>query len=500
MGEDLGHGVTLHCGDCLDVLAGMDENSVDAVVTDPPYHLTAEKKGGIGLASLNPNSPAGRARIGTGFMGKAWDGGDVAFKPTTWQAVARVMKPGAHLLACGGTRTYHRMVCAIEDAGFEVRDAVLWIYGQGVPKGLNISKEIDRRRDWKALPALQGAIRSAREALGISQSEAARRIGLIEPDESPTAAQWEHLKGALGIDGALDGCFEAAECEITGTVEPWTDRINYAFTGRDEFRRDKPATDLAAQWDGWSTTLKPAVEIVCVARKPISERTVAANVVRWGTGAININGCRVAAPDAVPRGDKGQDRSAYDMGGSNRTGEMDTKGRWPANVIHDGSAEVLTAFPDAPGQQRRVGPEFEARRNVFSQAPIARDYEPRGDSGSAARFFYTAKADADDRLGSKHPTVKPVDLIQHLARLVTPPDGLILDPFAGTGTAGEAAFREGFRAILIELEPEYQADIRRRMGLAFAGPGERKHESLKARGKIKDHAGPLFGPEPEAAE
>ncbi len=169
-------------------------------------------------------------------------------------------------------------------------------------------------------------------------------------------------------------------------------------------------------------------------------------------------------------------------------------GRWPANVITDGSEEVAAAFPDAPGQQQYVGPEHGERpsRGIYGDFGARPENEPRGDSGSAARFFYAAKADPDDRLGSKHPTVKPLDLMQYLARLVTPRGGLVLDCFAGTGTTGEAAYREGFRCVLIEREPEYQADIRRRCRLILAGPDERSRESIKARGLTAD-AGPLFG-------
>ena len=179
-----------------------------------------------------------------------------------------------------------------------------------------------------------------------------------------------------------------------------------------------------------------------------------------------------------------------------RFDRLKSLGRWPANVIHDGSEEVVAAFPDAPGQQYYVEPEHGERpsRGIYGDFGARPPNEPRGDSGSAARFFYTAKADADDRLGSKHPTVKPLDLMQYLVRLVTPPRGLVLDPFAGTGTTGEACIREGFRAVLIEREPEYQADIRRRIRLATtAGPDERAREAIKAKLKDKplDH-GPLF--------
>lgn len=299
--------IDIRHGDCRHHLAEMPEASVDSCVTDPPY--------------------------GLGFMGKGWDRGvpGVEF----WAAVLRVLKPGGHLLAFSGTRTQHRMVCAIEDAGFEIRDQIGWAYGSGFPKSHN-------------------------------------------------------LPGGRG------------------------------------------------------TALKPAWEPICVARRPLVG-TVAANVQAHGTGALNIDGCRIPPVDDA---DIDQQRRVVGFGKSYGNGEAGialagsadgslhrrdraefdpTRGRWPANLINDGSDEVL------------------------------------GLMGEAARFFYSAKADKGDRLGSKHPTVKPVDLMAYLCRLVTPPGGVVLDPFAGSGTTGMAAMREGFSAVLIELEAESVADIRRRI-------------------------------------
>jgi hypothetical protein len=224
---------------------------------------------------------------------------------------------------------------------------------------------------------------------------------------------------------------------------------------------------------------------------------VAANVREHGTGAINIEGCRVGDADTrnVKRGGKNDFPNEDDSWTPQSVLVGSANGRWPANIVHDGSEEVLAAFPEAPGQQYYVGPEHGDRpsRGIYGDFGARPENPPRGDSGSAARFFYTAKADADDRIGSKHPTVKPVDLMQWLVRLVTPKGGVVLDPFAGTGTTAEAAFREGMRCILIEREDEYQADIRRRMALVLAGPEERKRESIKAKHKdLPIDAGPLF--------
>jgi site-specific DNA-methyltransferase (adenine-specific) len=393
--ETIAKGITLHPGDCLDVLAQLAEHSVDSCVTDPPYHLTSIVKrfGAENAAPAKVGKTGAYSRASAGFMGKQWDGGDVAFRPETWVAVFRVLKPGGHLIAFSGTRTYHRMASAIEDAGFEIRDQIGWAYGSGFPKSHNIG-------------------------------------------------------------------------------------------------------------DGWGTALKPAWEPVVLARKPLIG-TVAANVQEHGTGAINIDGCRVDMAGEVVTTGQGTSDSIYGGGKGLRPAEMGTQqfrshsgGRWPANLIHDGSAEVIEAFPESAGQQGDLVGHRRDRnsKGIYGDLPVARDAIARGDSGSAARFFYTAKADADDRIGSKHPTVKPVDLMQWLVRLVTPAGGLVLDPFAGTGTTGEAAFREGMRAVLIEREAEYQDDIRRRMKLALSGPDERRRESIKA--KTKDEPadlGPLFG-------
>jgi DNA modification methylase len=403
---------------------------------------------------------------------KRWDGSEVdlnfdpfmppaqAFHYEWARAVHRVLKPGAHLLVFGGSRTYHRMACAVEDAGFEVRDCIFWCFGSGFPKSHDVSKGIDK------------AAGAEREIVG----------KYISPDG-------KNRKAASG--GGLPN--------DSDSLGEW----NHPITA--------PATPEAVQWEGWGTALKPAVEPIVMARKPLSEGTVAANVLRWGTGAINVGACRVAtdwAADPTRRGWQGQNNGAGTFQGERVLGGEKCKpndsGRWPANLIHDGSDEVVRAFPDSAGQQGAVnGTEPSAKTDTAwgSMHRVPGDARaPRGDSGSAARFYYTAKADADDRLGSRHPTVKPVDLMQYLVRLVCPKGGLVFDPFSGTGTTGEAAWREGCSAILIEREAEYQEDIRRRMALALAGPDEKQWASIKARG-LTASPGPLFdGPFKEAAE
>jgi len=407
--------VTLYAGDCLDVLATLPENSVDSVVCDPPYHLTSiVKRFGADGSPLPVTAsqkrygdksfsdvPQGKNpevqqfnRLSRGFMGKQWDGGDIAFQPSTWAAVLRVLKPGGYIVAFASSRGFGRMSVAIEDAGFINHPMFGWIFGSGFPKATRIKAE--------------------------------------------------------GYDG---------------------------------FRYGGQAT-------------KPALEPVYMGQKPFSEATGTANILRWGTGALNIDGCRVegAKPDTT-RGAGGNNGRYAPIAAQGRILD-DGKGRWPANVIHDGSAEVLAAFPEAPGQQFTVKPDHAPKvgTDVYGDYGARPLTEPRGDEGSAARFFYTAKADADDRLGSKHPTVKPLDLMQYLVRLVTPPGGLVLDPFAGTGTTGEAAWREGMRAVLIEREPEYQADIARRMDLA-ENPTKRAAVA-KSKNNLQGAEGtPLFGGE-----
>ena len=412
--------------DSRDALREMPDASIDACVCDPPYALVSIGKR-YGADSAAPTVAGVYGRSTAGFMGKKWDTGETAFDPAFWAEVLRVLKPGAHLIAFGGTRTFHRLVCAIEDSGFEVRDQLAWLFGSGFPKSHDVSKGIDKRGG-ASIAWFGPWLRAERERRGINQGFRIRRESIVQ------------------IAGCSDG-----EYDITA-----------------------PATDEARQWHGWGTALKPAHEPICLARKPLIG-TVAANVLQHGTGALNIDASRIehitinggnladnphlrstklrAAPVASPFGREGDE-----------TALTSQQGRWPANVIHDGSDEVLKHFPESDGQQRLSTDADRSRANTYgATSDTGKAYEPRGDSGSAARFFYTAKADAEDRLGSKHPTVKPVDLMAYLVRLVTPPGGVVLDPFAGSGTTGMACMREGFECVLIEREAEYVEDIKRRI-------------------------------------
>lgn len=324
-------------GNSLDVLKDMKDNSIDSIVTDPPY--------------------------GIAFMGKKWDY-DV---PTVelWEECFRVLKPGGHLLSFAGTRTQHRMAVNIEDAGFEIRDMIAWIYGSGFPKSLDISKAIAK----------------------------------VNGDN-------------LDINAA-----------------------------------DMPT---AKQWEGWGTALKPAMEPITVARKSLIG-TVVENVLAWGTGGVNVDGCRIEySPDdhvmKYENYSNGRYTSEYQSGTSYTHGtriQINTQGRWPANVMHDGSDEVLGLFPETGN----------------------------GNGNSAARFFYCAKTNKQDRNdgcgGNRHPTVKPTELMRYLCKLVTPPNGIILDPFMGSGSTGKAAILENFSFIGIDMEKEYVDIAEARINYVF---------------------------------
>ncbi|WP_316216602.1 DNA-methyltransferase [Bradyrhizobium sp. SZCCHNR3003] len=468
--------VQLYCGDNRDAIAAIPDNSIDAIVSDPPYALVSIVKR-FGKADSAPASGNDAyARASAGFMGQAWDTGEVAFSPDFWRECVRVLKPGGHVIAFSGTRTYHRLACAIEDAGFEVRDMLSWLYGSGFPKSHDVAKGIDKRRDDRDdILAVTTFVADAADAAGISRAQIDAHIGtsdmagwwtsrLAHRCQCPTPEQWAVLKALLGFGDDMDA--EVARlnerkgehsdtwkgARIIGEYEsaPRMGFGDHRFNARDSKIRE--ASDAAREWRGWGTALKPACEPVCLGRKPLAG-TVAENVLEHGVGAINIDGCRVEQ-------------------------------RFPANVLHDGSAEVVSLFPVSVSSGGKQTAGHDGAMRMGRTSGDGANAGGLGDAGSAARFFYTAKADDHDRAGSKHPTVKPVDLMQWLVRLVTPKGGLVLDPFAGTGTTGEAAFREGCRTILMEREPQYQDDIRRRMRLALSGPDERRRESIKA--KVED--------------
>jgi len=546
-------GITLYNEDCRTAIKKLADNSIDSVVTDPPYALVSIVKrfGKEGSAPAKSDGATGiYARASAGFMGKQWDTGEVAFDPEFWTEVLRVLKPGGHVLAFGGTRSYHRLVCAIEDAGFEIRDQIGWLYGTGFPKSLDVSKAIDKAEG--------------------------------------------HWRGRAG--------------EIIKRT------VGQVAKGTEYVRAEKgdPITPQAQQWQGWGTALKPAWEPICLARKPLIG-TVVENVLTYGTGAINIDGCRVPAEKLTGWGGAGAGGNTWndDNCGLGKSGDArPVMGRHPANIIHDGSDEVIAAFPETRARGNVTAKtQVRDKNTAVPYASGTRfEYGNPGDAGSAARFFYSAKASKSDRdeglddlvsievsewenedrkvtllaemvasqlrvifasgttdvhawntmlsgnrptalslqdltyitkteskqttvlktlnffrnldtsgntqaaykltengashagsaegssqklvitnekmalvLGvdpaasrmplkisvsegrSTHPTVKPTDLMAYLCRLVTPPGGVVLDPFMGSGSTGKAALREGFRFVGIEREAEYFEIAKRRV-------------------------------------
>jgi len=527
MKQFLGEKITLFGGDSRDVLKQCPDNSIDSILTDPPYALVSIVKrfGKPGAAPAKGNEAYMRASAG--FMGQTWDTGEVAFDPDFWAECLRVLKPGGHMLAFGGTRTYHRMTCAIEDAGFEIRDMMQWLYGSGFPKSHDVSKGIDKAGG-QNLTWFGPWLRVERERIGMSQKELSERGGFFKNvNHGGLVANWEVGYGVPSAKQFNKVCelldlrftkIEELEREIIGTCKV-NAGVAFSSDGPTQLDITAPATLAAQQWEGWGSSLKPANEPICLARKPLSEKTIAANVLKWGTGAINIDGCRVEHTSeadrvaATPGGKvtaksgalagKAQidfekiARKAGWIAEEEYNGEHDgvrsatrenwaedwegackqdnlvdtraefnrpdtSKGRWPANIITDGSDEVVAAFPESNGRpakvlNRRVSIGYGGSNTPQEGLPASIK-----DSGSAARFFYAAKANKKDRAGSKHPTVKPINLLRYLARLITPPGGMILDPFAGSGTTGEAAYMEGFSALLIEREEQFQKDIEQR--------------------------------------
>ncbi len=362
----------LHLGNCKDVLQELliKGIQVDSIVTDPPYEL--------------------------GFMGKAWDSTGIATDVEMWKLCLQILKPGGHLLSFGGSRTYHRMASAIEDAGFEIRDQVLWLYGSGFPKSLNISKAIDKMAGAKG------------EVVGTS----------FRKTDMPTSV--------------------------------FADNQGFNFNG--EYELTAPSTDAAKQWDGWGTALKPAHEPIVLARKPLSEKTVASNVLKHGTGGINIDGCRVGSEARVNPafGVEGWRKLEGRADRFNPT-EAIVQGRFPANLIHDGSEEI-TSLLGSPSRFFYSAKASKSERNKGLE-----DLESISDKRTMSGGTFVGSSGLDRVVTNKnhHPTVKPLSLMKYLCRLITPPTGIILDPFTGSGTTGIAAKEEGFQFIGIEMNEEY---------------------------------------------
>ena len=364
------------CGNCLDVMMSMESDSMDSIVTDPPYGLS--------------------------FMGKDWDHGVPGIK--FWEQALRVVKPGAHLLAFGGTRKFHRLMVAVEDAGWEIRDTVMWVYGEGFPKSHNISKAIDKIKGVK--PKIV--------------------------DKHPAPAKSIYSQGSKTLPR------------------------NVSITA--------PVTPEAQQWNGWGTALKPAWEPVIVARKPF-KGTVAENVLKHGTGALNIDGCRIETKELAGKiyRNKGNNLS---WGGTYGKGTVqgNPNGRWPANLVHDGSDEVIELFPNDSARFFYCAKASKSERNAGCEGleekkrDESRNVEqPSMNNGAGNPYNRGVKP-----ITNHHPTVKPITLMRYLVRLVTPPNGIVLDPFCGSGSTGVAAILEGFRFIGIDISEEYCEIAKRR--------------------------------------
>ena len=425
-----GQTYTVHIGNNLDILPTLPDNSVDSIVTDPPYEL--------------------------GFMGKKWDSSGIAYSVELWRECLRVLKPGGHLLSFGGTRTWHRVAVGIEDAGFEVRDSIAWMYGSGFPKSLDVSKAINK-------------------AAGVEyESKPASGVGFMNASND-------------GYNTTLNQLSQVGE-----------------------------STKEAQQWEGWGTALKPAFEPIVVARKPLIG-TVAENVLTHGTGALNIDGSRIGTGEDVVTFDRikrKEEGKTYDLG--TVTGVKESgQGRWPANVILDEySAEVLD---EQSGQLNSgaVKPTTDkTSRGIYDHGRAVRNVNDfSASSGGASRFFYIAKASKRDRnegleelepqrhsdrenaegVGGDnprnrtneakqnfHPTVKPTQLMRYLVKLVTPPGGTVLDPFTGSGSTGKAAILEGFRFIGCELTEDYIPIIEGRLKHAEQMASEAKEKEDEA--------------------
>jgi len=404
-------------GDCLEQMQSVENDSVDSVVTDPPY--------------------------GISFMGKKWDY-DVP-KVEVWKEALRVLKAGGHILVACGTRTQHRMAVNIEDAGFEIRDIVAWVYGSGFPKSHNIGKNIEKIK--------VGGIKNL------------KKIGTKKGIKVETGTQGYSYNKEYVAGKSMGGK------QISGDI---------------------PVYEINNEYEGWGTALKPAMELWTLARKPLSEKTVAENVLKWGAGGINIDECRVGNTTRTNKGKPNTENNrigaikGYTKGQENKEHNY---GRFPANLIHDGSDEVVGLFPDTKSgvfKKRRT-------KGIWNNDKTEQDFNGiSGDSGSASRFFYCAKASKSERnaglegfeekcverirqnktnpenslktgsgkvrnvkLANHHPTVKPIKLMQYLTRLITPKGGTVLDPYMGSGTTGIACKKEGFEFIGIELDEDY---------------------------------------------
>ena len=476
--------INLLLGDCLQSMRAMPDNSVDSIVTDPPYGLK--------------------------FMGKKWDC-DVP-SVDIWTECLQVLKPGGHLLAFAGTRTQHRMAVRIEDAGFEIRDMIACVYGSGFPKSMDVSKAIDKAGgDPLAFKRFAASYRAAVEQSGMTHADIDRRIGIASAGSNscywarddhrgglPPRHHWEKVRDLLSLSPGIEQMYDEAEREVVATDRRKNSPSGIVSAGRESVDVVREITvassDAAIKWNGWGTALKPALEPITVARKPLIG-TVAANVLMHGTGAINVNACRVE-PTGESRersGEASQGQRYVEQGGTNFAATPgvrggDPSGRWPANLIHDGSEEVVALFPESKSGGYPAEGGQRSQVSTYGKPTARGEQKFTSSEGSAARFFYCAKTSRKDRndgiidpgpqfkqgttlrnvenattTGNNHPTVKPTELMAYLCRLVTPLGGTVLDPFMGSGSTGKAAVRESLGFIGCEISAEYLAIAKSRI-------------------------------------
>jgi DNA modification methylase len=486
--------IDLRLGDCIEILKTLPDNSVDSIVTDPPYGLS--------------------------FMGKKWDY-DVP-SVEIWEECLRVLKPGGHLLSFGGPRTYHRLASGIEDAGFEIRDQIMWVFGSGFPKSHNIGKAIDKRKEWDKYEVFSNSLKSKREELGLSKRQAFDKCGFeaetfggnswYEDGRIPSTKDYELLKSGLELGNDFDTLFEEVEREFISNESNWGKEGFTKVSGYGEWIKTKGNGD----YEGWGTALKPAHEPICMARKPLSEKSIAENVMKHGTGGINIDGCRIEIGEGDRTSAGHRTCNIFEtekISGGNGSPDYETheQGRFPANIIFDEEAGQLLDQQSgvSKGAIRKPTGNKEYNQVAYGKRGDVDTIRGHNDKGGASRFFYCPKAAKSDRdegldnfeekaqrvtsggtrdfnarcascgkkfVGSKsticdcdnpitdnqvfkkknnHPTVKPTDLMRYLINLVTPPNGTILDPFMGSGSTGKAAVRCGLNFIGIEKEQEY---------------------------------------------
>jgi DNA modification methylase len=522
-------------GNNLDILPTLPDNSVDSIVTDPPYEL--------------------------GFMGKKWDSSGIAYSVELWQQCLRVLKPGGHLLSFGGTRTWHRVAVGIEDAGFEIRDSMAWLYGSGFPKSLDVSKAIDKldasaerlRRDLVFVNWMKTTGLKATEINTIiGKSDVGSHYLRLDQPVVATAELFDKLRPYLP---EVPEEIERLVAERTVESENYKKReiigqktgtksvdggghgiVPGGITEAVDLDITAPATPEAQQWQGWGTALKPAFEPIVVARKPI-EGTVANNVLKWGTGGLNIDGSRIGMdlanePNARPNAKNHNGHgSSFSVGGQNSrkkddlpdAGFHNSAGRWPANIILDPYTAELLDEQSGHQAQAQAGTDFTGigeglTSDVFTQNGWTGQGKTQGvDLGGASRFFYVAKASKRDRnegleeldpqrhsdreladgVGGDnprnrtnqprqnfHPTVKPTTLMEYLIKLVTPPGGVVLDPFTGSGSTGKAAILQGFDFIGIEMTEDYLPIIEGRLKHAEAMVAEAKEQNQQKENEV----------------